>query len=421
MISTKTERIKSRWLMVLSAIAIHISIGSVYAFSVITDPVKAIFEVDAPTVKWAFQITILVMGFSAALLGQWVAKIGPKKSTTIAGICYGLGILGSGLALQLGSLPLFFLSYGVIAGIGLGVGYITPVSVLVKWFPDRRGLAVGIVIMAFGLASMVFGPLMQYLFEHIGVATTFYSLGAIYTVLILLAASYIANPPKDYLPKGFKAEKKIATKSKTADFTAKQALLSKRFYYIWIMIFINVACGIALIADASQISQQQLGYTPMQAAGVVGLIGAFNGLGRLFWSAFSDFFGRPITFIIFFMLQVVAFFFLAQIGHEFVFLGVLMLIITIYGGAFATLPAFLSDLFGTKQLGTILGMVLISKGFAGLIGPAIYERVKMATGSLDITLKVFAGLFVLAFLIAVAMQYSVSRSKKEVQQSPLRA
>jgi OFA family oxalate/formate antiporter-like MFS transporter len=402
--------------MVLSAIAIHISIGSVYAFSVITDPVKAIFEVEASTVKWAFQITIIMMGLSAAFLGEWVSKIGPKRSTTIAGVCYGMGILGSGLAVQSGILWLFFLSYGFIAGIGLGVGYITPVSVLVKWFPDRRGLAVGIVIMAFGLASMVFGPLMQYFFETIGVAATFYVLGAIYTLLILSAASYIENPPEGFRPKGFQENMSLSQKSHIVEFTAKQALGSKRFYYIWIMMFINITCGIALIAEASQISQQQLGYTPMQAAGVVGLIGAFNGLGRLLWSAFSDFFGRPITFIVFFIIEMIAFFFLAQIGQEFVFLAVLMLIITIYGGAFATLPAFLSDLFGTKQLGTILGMVLISKGFAGLLGPAIYDYVKITTGSLDITLKVFSGMFVFAFLISLAMLISVKKSRNKLQE-----
>jgi MFS transporter, OFA family, oxalate/formate antiporter len=350
---------KNRWLIMLSAIGIHISIGSVYAFSVITDPVKSIFMVESSTVKWAFQLTIIMMGISAAFLGNWVSAIGPKKSTFIAGACYGIGILGSGLAVQIESLWLFFLSYGLIAGIGLGIGYITPVSVLVKWFPDRRGLAVGVVIMAFGLASMIFGPLMQYLFQSIGVSTTFYVLGIIYTLLILSAAFYIENPPENYQVNGYSLDTDKSQNKNEINYNAKQVLFSKRFYYIWVMMFINITCGIALIAEASQISQQQLGYTPMQAAGVVGLIGAFNGLGRLFWSAFSDFFGRPVTFIIFFILEILAFYFLADIGQEFLFLGVLMLIITIYGGAFATLPAFLTDMFGTKYLGTILGMVLI--------------------------------------------------------------
>jgi len=401
---------KNRWLMMLSAIGIHISIGSVYAFSVITDPVKVIFEVESTTIKWAFQITILMMGFSAAFLGEWVNKIGPKKSTTLAGICYSLGIIGTGVAIHVESLSLFFVSYGLIAGIGLGIGYITPVSVLVKWFPDRRGLAVGIVVMAFGLSSLIFGPLMQYLFESLGITQTFYILGAIYAVFIMLSASYIQNPPDGYQPAGYQPEQNNKKSFSLSEITGKQALKNHRFYLIWFMMFINISCGIALISEASPIAQQQLDYTPMQAAGIVGLIGAFNGLGRLLWSAFSDFFGRPLTYMIFFVIQIFAFFFLAQIGQEFLFIAVLMLIITVFGGGFATLPAFLSDLFGTRQLGTILGMVLISKGFAGLFGPSLYNFIMAETGSLDTTLKVFSGLFVVAFLLSLLMLRSVNKA-----------
>lgn len=394
----------------LSAIGIHISIGSVYAFSVITDPVKTIFEVESSTIKWAFQITILIMGFSAAFLGEWVNKIGPRKSTVLAGLCYGIGIIGTGFAIHIESLALFFISYGLIAGIGLGIGYITPVSVLVKWFPDKRGLAVGIVVMAFGFASLIFGPLMQYLFESMAISTTFYILGGIYTLLIMLSASYIENPPEDYNPGCFEQDNATNKSFSISELTGKQALKSNRFYFIWLMMFINISCGIALISEASQIAQMQLNYTPMQAAGIVGLIGAFNGLGRLFWSAFSDYFGRPITFVIFFIIEIFAFFFLAQIGTEAIFIGVLMLIISVFGGAFATLPAFLSDLFGTKQLGTILGMVLISKGFAGLFGPTLYNYVMAETSSLDITLKVFSALFVAALLLSILMLRSFNKA-----------
>jgi OFA family oxalate/formate antiporter-like MFS transporter len=413
----ENRTVKNRWLMMLSAIGIHISIGSVYAFSVITDPVKTVFDVESTTIKWAFQITILMMGFSAAFLGEWVSKIGPKKSTTLAGICYSLGIIGTGIAIHLESLSMFFVSYGIIAGIGLGVGYITPVSVLVKWFPDRRGLAVGIVVMAFGLSSLIFGPLMQYLFESIEITTTFYILGAIYALFIMLSALYIENPPEGYVPEGYKPDKKDSKSFSLSEITGKQALKSNRFYLIWFMMFINISCGIALISEASPIAQQQLGYTPMQAAGIVGLIGAFNGLGRLFWSAFSDYFGRPKTFIIFFVIEIFAFYLLAQVGYPAVFIGLLMLIISIFGGAFATLPAFLSDLFGTKQLGTILGMVLISKGFAGLFGPSLYNFIIAETGSLNTTLKVFSGLFVLALVLSILLYRSVNSAYEQVSLS----
>lgn len=170
----QTKKLKNRWLIAASAVGIHISIGSVYAYSVMTNPVKDIFDVDGSVIKWAFKIAILLLGLSAAFLGKWVEKVGPKISGTTAGIFYGFGILGSGLAVQLESLWLFYLCYGVIGGIGLGLGYITPVSTLVKWFPDKRGLATGMAIMGFGFAALIFGPVMQSLFDAVGVSNAFW-------------------------------------------------------------------------------------------------------------------------------------------------------------------------------------------------------------------------------------------------------
>ena len=180
----KSQHLKNRWLIAASAVGIHISIGSVYAYSVMTNPVKDIFGTDESNIKWAFKIAILLLGLSAAFLGKWVEKVGPKISGLTAGAFYGVGIVGSGLAVQLESLPLFIICYGFIGGIGLGIGYITPVSTLVKWFPDRRGLATGMAIMGFGFAALIFGPLMAKLFETVGIANTFYTLGLVYMVLI---------------------------------------------------------------------------------------------------------------------------------------------------------------------------------------------------------------------------------------------
>ena len=407
-----TPKLKNRWLIALSAIGIHISIGSVYAYSVITNPVKDIFDVEGSTIKWAFKIAILCLGFSAAFLGPWVEKVGPKVSGTAAGILYGIGILGSGLAVQLESLVLFYACYGVIGGIGLGLGYITPVSTLVKWFPDKRGLATGMAIMGFGLSALIFGPVMQYLFEAVGVINAFFILGIIYLILILASARYIERPPEGYAPKGFDRATSKIVKEDISNITAKEAFKSRRFYYIWFMMFINITCGIAIIAAASPMMQEKLDYTPMQAAAVVGLIGVFNGLGRLLWSGLSDYLGRPNTYVIFFAFQILAFYFLPQITVELLFLAILFTVITMYGGGFATLPAFLGDLFGTKQLGAIHGLVLASWAIAGVAGPTIYDVVKQSTGSLDITLKVFSGLFVVAFLISLLMKRSVNNAYK---------
>ena len=409
-----TQKLKNRWLIAASAVGIHISIGSVYAYSVMTNPVKDIFDVDGSVIKWAFKIAILLLGLSAAFLGRWVEKVGPKVSGTTAGIFYGVGILGSGFAVQIESLTLFYICYGVIGGIGLGLGYITPVSTLVKWFPDRRGLATGMAIMGFGFAALIFGPVMQSLFDAVGVSNAFYILGVIYMVLILSSARYLEKPPEGFLPEGFKPGEGNKIRADIANINANEALKTKRFYYIWIMMFINISCGIAVIAAASPMMQEKLSYSPMEAAAVVGLIGVFNGLGRIIWSTLSDYLGRANTYIVFFAFQILAFYFLPKIGMELAFLIVLFTVITMYGGGFATLPAFLGDLFGTKQLGAIHGMVLTAWALAGVVGPTIYDVVKNETKSLDTTLAVFAGLFVVALLVSFLMKRTVTKAYKKM-------
>ncbi|HBK70544.1 MAG TPA: MFS transporter [Flavobacteriaceae bacterium] len=405
---------KNRWFIVLSAIGIHISIGSVYAYSVMANPVKDILGVDRSSVNWAFKLAILSLGISAAFLGKWVEKVGPRKSGITAGILYGTGILGCGLSIYTQSLMLFYLFYGIIGGIGLGIGYITPVSTLVRWFPDKKGLATGMAIMGFGFSALIFGPLMQVLFESIGVVNSFYVLGTIYIVLIIVSSLYIEKPPEGYIPEGYKEKiTKKTINSSYADITANQAFKTKRFYYILIMMFINISCGIAIIASASPMMQEKLNYTAIQAAAIVGFIGVFNGLGRIFWSSLSDYLGRVNVYIFFFVFQTIAFFFLPKLSTEILFLLTLFTILTMYGGGFALLPAFLGDIFGTKQLGAIHGMILIAWGVAGVVGPTIYEVLMKKTGSLDDTLMVFSGLFIIALITSVLMKLSIKRDAKK--------
>lgn len=409
------KQLKNRWLIAASAVGIHISIGSVYAYSIMTNPVKDLFGAEESDIKWAFKIAILLLGLSAAFLGRWVEKAGPKVSGITAGLFYGLGILGSGLAVQLQSLPMFLICYGIIGGIGLGLGYITPVSTLVKWFPDRRGLATGMAIMGFGFAALIFGPLMQTLFESVGVSNAFYILGLVYMIIIIASATYIERPPEGYLPDGYKLGENKKIKADISNIDANSALKTTRFYYIWIMMFINISCGIALISAASPLIQSKLNYTPMEAAAIVGLIGVFNGLGRLLWSGASDYLGRANTYIVFFVFQILAFYFLPKLSSELTFLFILFTVITMYGGGFSTLPAFLGDLFGTKQLSAIHGMILSCWGLAGVVGPSIYDIVMKKTGSLDVTLQIFSGFFVVAFIVSILMkQFILQHSKKAV-------
>ncbi len=398
---------KNRWLIAASAVGIHISIGSVYAYSVMTLPLNQLHGWQKGDITLAFSIAILFLGFSAAFLGRRVERMGPRKSGRMSAIFYSLGIMGSGLAVKIGSLPLFIFCYGVIGGIGLGVGYITPVSTLVKWFPDRRGLATGMAIMGFGFAAMIFGPIMAKLFLVMDIWKVYFLLGAIYFCLIFGSSLYIAPPPPGWLPPGFSAEGqgtggKIIRKD-LAQLTVNEAIRTRRFYFMWIMLFINITCGIALISVASPMGQEVAGLSPMQAAAMVGLMGLFNGGGRICWASFSDYLGRARTFMAFFIIQVLAFLALTKTSQPLAFQGIIFLILTCYGGGFSTLPAFLGDMFGTKQLGTIHGYELTAWGIAGIVGPTIVTRVLETTGSYTTTLYIFAGLLAFALLVSCLM------------------
>lgn len=405
------EKVKNRWLIAASAVGIHISIGSVYAYSVMTLPLKQLHGWQKSDITMAFSLAILFLGFSAAFLGRAVEKMGPRKSGRLAAIFYSSGIMGSGLAVYLGSLPLFLICYGVIGGIGLGVGYITPVSTLVKWFPDRRGLATGMAIMGFGFAAMVFGPIMAKLFLLMDIWKVYFLLGVIYFCLIFASSLYIAPPPAGWLPPGYAAAtsepgRKVIKKD-LAQLTVAEALRTKRFYCMWVMLFINITCGIALISVASPMAQEVVGLSPMQAATMVGLMGLFNGGGRIGWASFSDYLGRARTFMAFFIIQVFAFLALTKVSHPFAFQALIFVILTCYGGGFSTLPAFLGDMFGTKQLGTIHGYELTAWGLAGMVGPSIVTRVLEATGSYSATLYIFAGFLTFALAVTFLLAHDL--------------
>ena len=285
------KKTKNRWLIALSAVGIHISIGSVYAWSNFTNPLIEQFGWTTSQVQLTFSIAILFLGLSAAFLGHFVEKYGPRKAGLLAAVFFGVGITGSGLAVGMSSLPLLYVFYGMLGGIGLGVGYIAPVSTLVKWFPDRRGLATGLAIMGFGFAAAISSPIMEYLIVNVGVQNTFYILGISYFLIMLLSSLYLEKPPEGWAPAGFieKVESgKKKVKEDLAQLTANQAVKTKRFYYLWLMLFINVTCGIAILSAAKPMAIDSIGMSTIEAAALVGVLGIFNGAGRLGWAAISD-------------------------------------------------------------------------------------------------------------------------------------
>ncbi len=306
----------------------------------------------------------------------------------------------------------------MIAGVGLGTGYVTPVSTLMKWFPDRRGLATGLAIMGFGFGAFFGAPVMANMIQSLGISNTFYIMGVVYFVIMLASAQYLEPPPKDWKPAGM-AEALASGKKKPAmdlmPMNANEAVKTKPFYGLWIMMFINITCGISVISVASPMAQEVTGMSVLAAGGVVGMIGLFNGLGRLGWASFSDVLGRPNTYITFFVVQVGAFWLLPSLKEVLIFQVVLYMIITCYGGGFSTLPAYIGDVFGTKQVSAIHGYVLTAWAMAGLVGSALASFLRQATGSYAAMTKVYSVIFLVALAVSIAMKIFVSRELAKKQ------
>lgn len=312
------------------------------------------------------------------------------------------GLLGTAYALSIHNLTLLYLFYGIIGGIGLGIGYITPVSTLVKYFPNRPGFATGLAIMGFGFASLIAGPLMQFLVAQVGLVNNFIILGVIYLVVMGASSLYLKAPQPKQPPR--------TTKDKSTMYVhnhgmlANDAMKTWQFGALWWIFFINITCGIGLLSLASPMAQETIGMTPAAAASLVGIIGIFNGGGRIAWSTISDYFGRAQTYILFFIIQIIAFYVLAETNNALTFQVLILLIITCYGGGFACMPAYLADLYGIRQLSTIHGRILTAWGLAGIVGPMLVSYFHEAGYGYTTALVCFALLFVLNTMIAILLK-----------------
>jgi len=393
---------RNRWFIALAAIGLHISIGSVYAWSVLTRPIMADMGFTLSQTTWTFSLAILMLGLSAGFLGSFAEKIGPKKSGLLAMLFWVTGLLGTAYALSIHNLTLLYLFYGIIGGIGLGIGYITPVSTLVKYFPNRPGFATGLAIMGFGFASLIAGPLMQYLVAQVGLVDTFIILGVIYLVIMGASSLYLKAPQQKHSTRTTKDKSTMYVH--THGMLANDAMKTWQFGALWWVFFINITCGIGLLSLASPMAQEAIGMTPTAAASLVGIIGIFNGGGRIAWSTISDYLGRAKTYILFFIIEIVAFYLLAQTNSALTFQILILLIITCYGGGFSCMPAYLADLYGIRQLSTIHGRILTAWGLAGITGPMLVSYFHEAGYGYTTALECFAALFVLNTIIAIVLK-----------------
>jgi MFS family permease len=374
-----------RWLIPPAALAVHLSIGQVYAFSVFKEPLVEHFDTRLTPISVIFSIAIVMLGLSAAFGGTWVERSGPRKAMFVAGCCWALGFVVAAAGVAADQLWLVYLGYGVIGGIGLGIGYISPVSTLIKWFPDRPGLATGLAIMGFGGGALIASPLSDALLDAYAdspadaIAPAFLTLGAIYFVVMMLGAFTVRVPAEGWRPEGWSPDdagrRKLVT---TGDVTAANAIRTPQFWLLWIVLFCNVTAGIGILEQASPMIQDHFDtVSAAAAAGFVGLLSLCNMSGRFIWSSTSDVVGRKPIYMVYLGLGAVLYFLIAATGTASVAWFVLLtgIILSFYGGGFATVPAYLRDLFGTLQVGAIHGRLLTAWSAAGVAGPLIVNAI----------------------------------------------
>lgn len=371
----------NRWLIPIGAVAVHICIGSVYAWSTLNRPIAAQF----PNEPWwfsppytTFSTALVLLGLSAAFGGPWVERRGPRVAATAAALFFGIGLMIGGVGLELHRSVLVFLGMGAIGGIGCGLGYIAPVSTLVKWFPDRRGMATGMAIMGFGGGAYLAGTWNAKLVNEIGVAKTVAMFGAIYFVVMMIGARILRRPPSGWRPEGWTPPTKVGKMITDRSLTRNAALHTVQFYLLWGILFINVTAGIGILAQASPMMQDLFQKTSVEAGAMVSIISLFNAGGRFFWASSSDYIGRRNTYTLFFVVQFALFLLIpgfAAAGSWSIFLACLFTVFTMYGGGFATIPAFLADIFGSDNVGAIHGALLRIKGYERACLIAVFNAI----------------------------------------------
>jgi MFS family permease len=415
----------SRWMVPPAALCVHLCIGQAYAFSVFNLPMTRLIGITQSTPEdwkltelgWIFSIAIFFLGASAAVFGRWVEEGGPRRAMFTSGLCWASGFFVSAIGVHLHQLWIVYLGYGVLGGCGLGLGYISPVSTLIKWFPDRPGMATGMAIMGFGGGAFIASPLSVWLMQkfstptHVGVGEAFVVLGIVYLVFMWVGAAIVRIPGPGWTPKGYTPPvqaQKLVTRN---DVYVYDAVKTPQFWLIWCVLCLNVTAGIGVLGQASAMSQEMFPgqVSAIAAAGFVGLLSLFNMLGRFFWASTSDLIGRKNTYFCFFALGTALYALVpwtGSLGSVTLFVLCFVVIMSMYGGGFATVPAYLKDMFGTRYVGAIHGMLITSWSVAGILGPVLVNYIREyqidhgvpKAQAYNTTMYIMAGLLVLGFL-----------------------
>ncbi|HEP6483397.1 TPA: OFA family MFS transporter [Streptococcus pyogenes] len=392
-----------RYIIATAGILLHLMLGSTYAWSVYRNPILQETGWDQAPVAFAFSLAIFCLGLSAAFMGNLVEQYGPRLTGTVSAILYASGNMLTGLAIDRKEIWLLYIGYGVIGGLGLGAGYITPISTIIKWFPDKRGMATGFAIMGFGFASLLTSPIAQWLIETEDLVATFYLLGLIYLIVMLFASQLIIKPTAAEI--AILDKKRLQNNSYLIEgMTAKEALKTKSFYCLWVILFINITCGLGLISVVAPMAQDLTGMSPEMSAIVVGAMGIFNGFGRLVWASLSDYIGRRVTVILLFLVSIIMTISLIFAHSSLIFMISIATLMTCYGAGFSLIPPYLSDLFGAKELATLHGYILTAWAIAALTGPMLLSITVEWTHNYLLTLCVFIVLYILGLMVALRLK-----------------
>lgn len=375
------------------------ALGAVYAWSVFRGPLAKQFHWTISEVTLTFTICIFVLGVAAFLGGLWLNRVGPRTVALTGGFLYGLGVFLASFSAN--KLWWLYLSYGVISGIGLGFSYIVPVAVLVKWFPDRRGLITGIAVGGFGAGALVTAPVATRFIQSVGVLQTFAYLGIAYLIVTMATGWFMVNPPDGYTPEGWVQTAAQRAQRTGADYSLGAALRTWQWWALWLLLFLNTSAGISIISQESPMFQEIARVTAIVAAGMVGIVSIGNAAGRIFWAWVSDAITRRWTFVVMFVLQVGLFWLLPSLPAAATLTTVSFIILMCYGGGFGTMPAFAADYFGSKNVGPIYGLMLTAWGTASAFGPLLIAHMRQASGSYNSGLHIIAGIMALSILLPI--------------------
>ena len=392
----------NRWVIAIAGVFLQIVLGAVYAWSVFRIPLSKQFGWSISQVTLTFTISIFVLGFAAFFGGLWMNRKGPRVVALTGGTLYGLGVFLTSFSAN--NLWWLYFSYGFIGGLGLGLGYIVPVAVLVKWFPDRRGLITGVAVGGFGAGALITAPVATRLIQSVGVLPTFAYLGVAYFIIAIIAALFMQNPPENWQPQGWTPSAKQTSQRAGHDFVLSEALKAWQWWALWLILFLNTCAGIAVISQEAPIFQELTGVSALVAGGMVGIASLGNGVGRVFWAWLSDLITRRATFGIMFIAQVLLFWVLPKITMPSVMTTVTFVILMCYGGGFGTMPAFTADYFGPRNVGPIYGLMLTAWSFASVFGPLYIARMRETAGNYATALHVIAGVMAISILLPIIVR-----------------